>query len=151
MDMECKQCGVGRIKSGFFGNAKCDNCGAAPSPEDLKSQDVVANDDAGKQIDTGKQINVSNASTQGVKPSALPASADSPIMDTELGTVSAAVSPSTNSQVADVTSESRTVGDSHSEDSQRDAQDQDESTEPPKWIWIIPWVSTAGAVGWLVY
>ncbi|MGC6442252.1 MAG: hypothetical protein ACON4H_06280 [Rubripirellula sp.] len=155
--MECKQCGVGRIKSGFFGKPKCDNCGAAPSQEDLRSQAVVANDGTGDQsgtgdqIDTGKQINVSNASTQGDEPSALPASADSPIMDTELGTVSAAVSPSTNSQVADVTSESRTVGDSHSEDSQRDAQDQDESTEPPKWIWVIPWVSTAGAVGWLVY
>lgn len=158
--MECKQCGVGRIKSGFFGKPKCDNCGAAPPPEDLKSQDVVANDGTGKQTNTGyqadagEQIDVSSGSTQVEKPSALSPIADSPSVHTEPVNVAAEISSSINSQVAEFTpksSESRTAGDSHSEDSQRDAQDQDESNEPPKWIWVIPWVSAAGAVGWLVY
>ena len=146
--MECKQCGFGRIKSGFFGKPKCDNCGAAPPPEDLKSQEVGANNGNGEQAD------VASAKARGKNKSASSTSADSPSVTAEQVNISAEVSPVATSHLADLPRElpeSRGVAASSTEDSGINPQDNDELSEPPKWIWIIPWLSAAGAVGWLVY
>ena len=120
--MECASCGVGVIRVSLFGKARCDNCSAAPSPEQRS------------ELEKSKSTN-SVSSSVSTTPSTLGqlAAEESSASEVERSAESSQPSPTTEKKPTD----SKTDG-------------TEASVELPWWTSLVSLVSAVGAFEWLL-
>ena len=121
--MECASCGVGVIRVSLFGKARCDNCSAAPTPEQRS------------ELEKSKSTNSTSTSVS-TTPSTLGQLTveESSASEVELSAKSSQPSPTTEKKPTD----SKTDG-------------TETPVELPWWTSLVSLVSAVGALGWLFF
>ena len=117
--MECRSCGVGVIRVSLFGKARCDNCSAAPTPEQRSD------------LEKSKSTNSTSTSVS-TTPSTIGqlTAEESSASEVEHSAESNQPSPTTEKKPTD----SKTDG-------------TETPIELPWWTSLVSWVSAVGACG----
>ena len=121
--MECASCGVGVIRVSLFGKARCDNCSAAPTPEQRS------------ELEKSK-------STNSVSPSVS-------TTPSTLGQLTAEESSATEVEISAESSQPSPTTEKKSTDSKTDGTKT--PVELPWWTSLVSLVSAVGAFGWLFF
>ena len=121
--MECRSCGVGVIRVSLFGKARCDNCSAAPTPEQRSD------------LEKSKSTNSTSKSVS-TTPSTIGqlTAEESSASEVEHSAESNQPSPTTEKKPTD----SKTDG-------------TETPIELPWWTSLVSLVSAVGAIGWLFF
>ncbi|MGC6448572.1 MAG: hypothetical protein ACON5J_19245 [Rubripirellula sp.] len=121
--MECASCGVGVIRVSLFGKARCDNCSAAPTPEQRS------------ELEKSKSTNSVSSSVSTTPGTKGPLTeAESSVSEMELSAESSQPSPTSKKKPTD----SKTDG-------------TEKAVELPWWTSLVSLVSAVGAFGWLFF